>query len=178
MPAFHGDRYDEVPEDFIAYFLQSMGTTDDDYKTRSFIYYLEVDSVADEWYEELPEEGKRNWEAIEASFYKRWPRKQEISIKEKAILEYDAPITHQSTPTSSEPLSSPYLDPHHEIDTKNNTRDTQKDDVERNEPQDVTATSPTTTTTSLDSLTPQITENNAKFIVEVTNPPPARTHEP
>jgi hypothetical protein len=60
MSVFHGDRYNEVPKDFINWFLQCMGAANDDSMAQGFINYLEAYSVADEWFEELPEAEKRN----------------------------------------------------------------------------------------------------------------------
>jgi hypothetical protein len=45
-----------------------MGTASDDSKARSFINYLQAYSVADEWFEELPEEDKKSWASIEVLF--------------------------------------------------------------------------------------------------------------
>lgn len=79
MSVFHGSRYED-PEDFIDEFLRCMGTAGDDFKKRSFIYYLEADSVADEWYEDLPQAEKKDWETLEVSFFKRWPRRKQVIL--------------------------------------------------------------------------------------------------
>jgi hypothetical protein len=148
-----------------------MGTTSDKYKTRSFIYYLQADSVADEWYEDLLQAEKENWEAIEASFFKRWPWKQVISNKEKAILENDAShatTTPQSTSPASEPIPPSFPDPHHEIYTQNDSQDTPEGDVEHIESQDATTTSHLSkteqTTTNANAGAQDMSSNPAKVV--------------
>ena len=64
-----------------------MGTADDRTKAKSFIYYLDADSLADEWFEDLPQEEKMDWITLGASFYKRWLNKEVISIKDEATQE-------------------------------------------------------------------------------------------
>ena len=86
MSTFHGN-YDEDPEVFLSSFLQRMGTADDRTEAKSFIYYLDADSLADEWFEDLPQEEKMDWITLEASFYKRWLNKEVISIKDEATQE-------------------------------------------------------------------------------------------
>jgi hypothetical protein len=44
---FHGDKYDEDPAEFLC---QHMGSADNNIKARHFIYYLQADSFADEWF--------------------------------------------------------------------------------------------------------------------------------
>jgi hypothetical protein len=102
MPVFHGDRYED-PEEFINFFLQCTKTGDDKFKARMFINYIQAYSVADEWYEDLPEAGKKDWEAIEASFYERWPKKKVISTNGKTTEgkePHPDPITPQNPETS------------------------------------------------------------------------------
>jgi hypothetical protein len=84
---FHGDRHDKDPSDFLNWFLQYMGTADNKMKARNFIYYLQADSLADEWFEELGVEEKGSWEVIEVLFRKKWLKEEEISIKKSAIVE-------------------------------------------------------------------------------------------
>ena len=92
---FHGDKYDENPAEFLDWFLQYMDLADNDTKARNFIYYLQADSLADEWFEELEEEEKGSWEVIEVLFRKKWLKEEEISIKKTVTLEYkpDKPPT-------------------------------------------------------------------------------------
>ena len=112
MSVFHGDRYDKDPEEFMTWFLQCTKTGDDTFKARNFINYIQAYSVADNWYEDLPQAEKKDWEAITTSFYKRWPRKQVIRTKEKATCEnepHSAPtppktITH--TTENMNPIST------------------------------------------------------------------------
>ena len=60
-----------------------MGTHSDDVKKSQFRYYLQADSAADEWYAELPENKKKSWTDIEATFQKRWPRKTQAKKTEE-----------------------------------------------------------------------------------------------
>ena len=101
---FHGDKDDENPEDFLRSFFQQMGTSTDDVKKQQFPNYLQADSVADEWFEDLIADDKANWAAIEAAFRKRWPRKKSAK---KMTEEYEEEIKNHgkakitpSTPTS------------------------------------------------------------------------------
>ena len=55
---FHGDRHYEDPSEFFNWFLQYMGTADNKMKVWNFVYYLQADSLADKWFEELREEEK------------------------------------------------------------------------------------------------------------------------
>ena len=68
---FHGDRHDEDPSEFLNWFLHYMGSADNKMKARNFIYYLQADSLADDWFEELGEEEKGSWEVIEVLFRKK-----------------------------------------------------------------------------------------------------------
>lgn len=86
---FHGDKEDENPEDFLRSFFRRMGTAGDDVKKRQFKYYLQADSAADEWFEELPLGDKKDWDAIEDAFNKRWPRKK---AAKKTKEEYEEEI--------------------------------------------------------------------------------------
>ena len=57
---------------------------------QQFPYFLQADSVADEWFDELTPADKKDWEAIEAAFNKRWPRKKAVK---KTKEEYEEEIT-------------------------------------------------------------------------------------
>ena len=87
---FHGDKEDENPENFLRSFFRRMGTASDDTKKQQFRYFLQADSVADEWFDDLLQNDKKDWAAIEASFYKRWPRKK---AAKKTTEEYEEEIT-------------------------------------------------------------------------------------
>jgi len=87
---FHGDKDDENPEDFLRSFFRRMGTNTDDVKKQQFPNFLQADSVADEWFDELPANDKSNWANIETAFRKRWPRKQQAK---KTTEEYEEEIT-------------------------------------------------------------------------------------
>ena len=73
---FFGDRDDENPEDFLRSFFRRMGTNTQDTMKSQFPNFLQADSVADEWFEDLTEKDKATWTSIEAAFRKRWPRKK------------------------------------------------------------------------------------------------------
>ena len=82
---FHGDKEDENPEDFLRAFYRRMGDKSDDTKKAQFPYYLQADSVADEWYTDLGNNEKKAWEDIETAFRKRWPRKSKLR-KQRRIM--------------------------------------------------------------------------------------------
>lgn len=75
---FQGDRENENPENFLRAFFREMGDSTDDLKKAQFPYYLKADSVADDWFMDLPEDEKKNWAEIEIAFRKRWPRKKRV----------------------------------------------------------------------------------------------------
>ena len=87
---FHGDKEDENPEDFIRSFFRRMGIAGDEVKKQQFPNFLQADSLADEWFEELAEADKKDWGAILGAFRKRWPRKK---AAKKTIEEYEEEIT-------------------------------------------------------------------------------------
>ena len=87
---FHGDNEDENPEDFLRSFFRRMGTANDDVKKQQFPNFLQADSVADEWFDDLVQEEKQDWNAIETAFRKRWPRKKAVK---KTVEEYEEEIT-------------------------------------------------------------------------------------
>ena len=53
-----GGEWNEDPNIFLSWFLECMGVADDKTKARQFVYYLQADSDADEWFEDLLEEEK------------------------------------------------------------------------------------------------------------------------
>ena len=87
---FHGDKEDENPEDFLCSFYRRMGTASGDTKKQQFLYFLQADSVADEWFDELSEAERKDWNTIETAFAKRWPRKK---AAKKSKEEYEEEIT-------------------------------------------------------------------------------------
>jgi len=87
---FHGDKEDENPEDFLRSFFRRMGTASDDVKKQQFRYFLQADSTADEWFDDLTAAEKKDWNAIEDAFNKRWPRKK---VVKKTREEYEEEIT-------------------------------------------------------------------------------------
>ena len=87
---FHGDKEDENPEDFLRSFFRRMGTANDEVKKQQFPYFLQADSTADEWFDDLQVAEKKDWNAIEGAFNKRWPRKKAVK---KTTEEYEEEIT-------------------------------------------------------------------------------------
>ena len=87
---FHGDKDDENPEDFLWSFFRRMGTSTDIVKKQQFPNFLQADSVADEWYDDLSATDKTDWTSIKAAFCKRWPRKQQVK---KTQEEYEEEIS-------------------------------------------------------------------------------------
>ena len=83
MSVFHGD-WNEDPKGFLDSFLRCTATGDDKFKARQFINYLGASSDADDWFDELPQDKKKDWMAIEVSFRKRWFKDEPevLSIKE------------------------------------------------------------------------------------------------
>lgn len=73
---FHGDKDDENPEDFLRSFFRRMGTNTEDVRKQQFPNFLQADSVADDWFEDLKADDKASWGKIEAAFRTRWPRKK------------------------------------------------------------------------------------------------------
>ena len=67
-----------------------MGSDTDDFKKNQFKYFLQADRVADEWFDNLQQDDKKDWDAIEAAFNKRWPKKK---AAKKMKEEYKAEIT-------------------------------------------------------------------------------------
>ena len=87
---FHGDKDDENPEDFLCSFFRRMGTANSDTKKQQFKYFLQADSAADEWFDELQQNEKKDWDAIETAFNNHWPRKR---AAKKTKEEYEKEIT-------------------------------------------------------------------------------------
>jgi hypothetical protein len=97
-----GGEWNEDPGNLLGWFLQCMGTADDELKARHFVYYLRAGSDADEWFEDLPEEERRSWVIIEKLFRRRWLKEdsEDISIKEPATRKNE-PQQAPTHPTSS-----------------------------------------------------------------------------
>ena len=87
---FHGDKEDENPEDFLRSFFRRMGSSDKAARKDQFRNFLQADSAADEWYEELADAERKDWDTIETAFRKRWPRKKAVR---KTTEEYEEEIT-------------------------------------------------------------------------------------
>src|ERR1700678_3914912 len=67
-----------------------MGQASDDVKKQQFRYFLQADSTADEWFDDLTAAEKKDWSAIVDAFNKRWPRKK---VVKKTKEEYEEEIT-------------------------------------------------------------------------------------
>src|ERR1700678_4241533 len=161
MAPFGGD-WNEDPKEFLDWFFQCMGTAGDEFKAKQFIYYLQADSYADEWYEEIPQQEQQNWVSVEALFRKRWLKEEVISIKETITIENE----HQPAPTTSHIIT---LDPLH--DSEADSQDISEGDDERNErnvSHDVTTTSPTATTTLFDQKPLPSPESTHKLCLDTT----------
>ena len=61
---FQGDKEDENPENFLCTFFRRMGTNTNDIRKAQFPYYLQADSVADQWYLDLRDDEKKSWSSI------------------------------------------------------------------------------------------------------------------
>ena len=77
---FHGDWNEDLKE-FLDSYLQCTAAGGNNFRARQFINYLGVYSDAEDWFEELPQEEKKDWVAIELSFRKRWLKEEVLSIK-------------------------------------------------------------------------------------------------
>ena len=77
----------EDPKLFSGWFLECTGTMDDETKAHHFIYYLQADSNAEEWFEDLLEEKKGSWVRIERLFCEEWLKEEGISIKKSVTSE-------------------------------------------------------------------------------------------
>lgn len=56
-------------------------------KAWNFINDLQAYSLADKWFEKLPQEEKMDWTEIDCLFHKRWLKEEILSIKETATIE-------------------------------------------------------------------------------------------
>jgi hypothetical protein len=86
MSVFHRNWNDD-PKEFLDSYIQCTATGSDDFKRRQFINYLGAGSDADDWFDELPQEEKKDWAAIEFAFRKKWLKEEVISIKEIVTTE-------------------------------------------------------------------------------------------
>ena len=86
---FHRDKKDKNPDDFLRSFFRRMGSAND-FKKKQFKYFLQADSIADKWFNELQHDDKKDWDTIEAAFNKCWPKK---IVAKKTKEEYEAEIT-------------------------------------------------------------------------------------
>jgi hypothetical protein len=84
ISVFHGN-WNEDAEAFLNSYLEYMGPADDKKRARSFIYYLQADSNAEEWFEELPEEQKKSWATIEVLSRRKWLKQEVIGTKKVTL---------------------------------------------------------------------------------------------
>ena len=66
-----------------------MGSSSDHAKKQQFPNFLQADSIADEWFDNLTQEDRKDWKAIENVFHKCWPRKKAVK---KTKEEYEEEI--------------------------------------------------------------------------------------
>jgi hypothetical protein len=97
---FYGNKKDENPENFLRSFYRRMGTATDEARKQQFRNFLQADSVADEWFDDLKENERKDWSTIEAAFHARWPRKK---AAKKTLEEYEREIT--GLPLTTEELA-------------------------------------------------------------------------
>ena len=97
MSVFHGD-WNEDPEEFFNLYCQCTATGGNIFKAQQFINYLGAGSEADEWYDELPQEDKKDWAAIEFSFRKKW-LKEEVSSINRTVTSENEPQLSATSPT-------------------------------------------------------------------------------
>ena len=71
-------------------FFRHMGTASNTIKKQQFLNFLQADSIADEWYEDLQPADMADWIAIETAFRKCWPQKKAVK---KTTEEYEEEIT-------------------------------------------------------------------------------------
>ena len=101
MSVFHGN-WNEDLKDFLNSYLQDTANTDSNFKAWHFINYLGANSDADEWFDKLPKEEKKDWAAIELSFHKRWLKEEVLSINKTATIANEPkPAFTQPTSTTS-----------------------------------------------------------------------------
>ncbi|KAJ3544635.1 hypothetical protein NMY22_g2716 [Coprinellus aureogranulatus] len=68
---FWGDEPNENGQDFLRAFCRTV--VEDEQRVEQFVYYLHSGSVADDWYNDLPEDTKKDWNSVKEEFTKRWP---------------------------------------------------------------------------------------------------------
>ena len=146
MSVFHGDWNDD-PEEFLNSYLQCTAAGDDKFRARQFVNYLGACSNADDWYDELPQEEKKDWAAIEYSFRKRW-LKEELGIKDIVTIKSDS-NENQVLSTSPEIVQKPVSLPHKPSNTPTSSltmssspTKPQTTPSQHSEPAQATATSP------------------------------------
>ena len=89
-------------------YLECMGSADDEKRARSFIYYLQADSDADEWFEELLEEEKKSWASIEVIFRRKWLKQEVIGTKKVGTIENEPQVSLHSPKIAQNPVSLPH----------------------------------------------------------------------
>ncbi|KAI8975867.1 hypothetical protein BD414DRAFT_539460 [Trametes punicea] len=71
-PTFEGDLNLENPKQFWYDVEEYLENCDEPTKCKRFKWLLKADSTVEVWYEELPEETKKNWGKLEAAFQTEW----------------------------------------------------------------------------------------------------------
>ena len=113
-----------------------------------FVNYLQAQSEADEWFEELPEEEKSSWVSIEVQFRRKWLKQEVVRPKEVTPNESEPRLA----PTPSE-TATPSPDPHHETGTGNSAQNTSQATIMSLSTQTTPQTAPVTPSPSPMSAT-------------------------
>lgn len=82
----------------------SCSTANNKKMAHNFIYYLQADNDADEWFKNLPEKEKRSWRLIERLFRRRWLEEEEIWTTETVTTENEHHPTSSTLTTTSHSL--------------------------------------------------------------------------
>ena len=110
MSVFHGN-WNEDAEAFLNSYLECMGSAGDEKLARDFVYYLEADSDADEWFEELQEDEKKSWASIEVLFQKKWFKQEVLGTKKVKTNENGPKIIQKPVFSLPNPSNAPTLSP-------------------------------------------------------------------
>ena len=160
MSVSSGSWYED-PKAFLTLYWQCRGSEDNAQLARSFIYYLEVNSLADEWLEKLPEEDRKSWASIVVLFQRKWLNK-EISIKWPTTPKNKP----QPAPTTLQIITE-------DLYYKTNPLKTPKFNAEHDKSQDVTTTPSTTTINQLDLKPPHSPNPTQNPCPNTSEQPPA-----
>jgi len=86
---FYGDsREGENPQNFLRAFhreMRALATTNNEAIAKAFVDYLGAGSIADKWFEDLPQDTQDSWTEIQMEFVKRWPRVKQATRSEQEL---------------------------------------------------------------------------------------------